>query len=264
MKRRSILLFVAFFSVVSIGISEVTFAELISYPDFSDTTGLTLSYRAAELTGSDNILHLQDGRYQRGVALLTDPITLDQTFNTYFQFQIFNTVERFGTGSAADWLFFTIQTEDGIYGEAGNAVIVEFDVWNNGARDNYSGNHIGVNDGYSSVTTKVIQHVTPDFNNEQVWNAWIDYDGSNIEVFASNSSIRPDTPYISYGIDIPSILGTSDVYLGFHAASGQEGGDFDVLSWTFDTQPVPLPSAVILGSLGLVFAGWKLRKSELL
>ncbi len=257
--KRSILKVVM---VIILGISDATFADLISYPDFSDTTGLTLSYRAAVLTGSDNRLHLQDGRFQRGVALLSNPIVLDQTFNTYFQFQIFNTVERFGPGSAADWLFFTIQTQQGIYDQAGNSVIVEFDLWNNGARDNYSGNHIGVNDEYSFVTTKAIQHVSPDFNNEQVWHAWIDYDGSNIEVFASNSSIRPVTPYISYALDIPGVLGTSDVYLGFHAASGQEGGDFDVLSWTFDTQAIPAPGAILLGALGLSVAGWKLRRRK--
>ena len=174
MRRQSVLLLTTMsFIFLSTNPAVSDLSKTISYTDFSDTTGLTLSYRAAELTGSDNRLHLQDGRFQRGVALLTNTIVLDETFNTYFQFQIFNTVERFGSGSGADWLLFTIQTDDGIYDESGNSIGVEFDIWNNGAYDNYSGNHIGVNINYDLVSV-VTQHVSPDFNNEQVWNAWID------------------------------------------------------------------------------------------
>jgi hypothetical protein len=257
MRRQSIVVLAVLFLVTTQTFSVPT--TTISYPDFSDTTGLTLSYRAAELTGSDDRLHLQDGWFQRGVALLTDPIALDATFSTYFQFQIFNTVERFGPGSGADWLWFNIQTEDGIYDEAGNSIGVEFDIWNNGARDDYSDNHIGVNVNYDFESV-VTQHVSPNFNNEQVWHAWIDYDGSNLEIFASNSSIRPETPYISYGVDISSILGTSDVYIGFHAASGQEGADFDVLSWTFRTQPIPAPGAMLLAGIGVGGVAWLRRR----
>lgn len=257
MKRQSILVLA---SLVSFAVTNQTFSEqIINYPDFSDTTGLTLSYRAAELTGSDNRLHIQDGRFQMGVAITTTPMVLKEMFSTHFQFQIFNTVERFGPGSGADWLLFTLQTEDGIYGESGNSIGVEFDIWNNGARDNYSGNHIGVNINYN-LESAVTQHVSPDFNNEQVWNAWIDYDGSNLEIFASNSSTRPELPYISYSSDIISILGTSNVYLGFVAASGQEGADFDVLSWTFETHPIPAPGALELACIGFGFVSLLIRR----
>lgn len=241
------------------------FCTTINYPDFSDTTGLTLTDRAAELTtGTDGILHLQDGRFQSGVARLTDPITLGNTFSTHFQFQIFNTVERFGPGSAADWLFFSIQTDTGIWDLSGNGIGVEFDLWNNGSRDNYNGNHIGVNVNYGFYS-EVTQPISPDFNNEEIWNAWIDYDGSDLNVFASMSSTRPTTPDISYGVDIASILGTSEVYLAFHAASGQEGGDYNVLSWRFDTgpaAPVPEPATIFLISSGLIGLAAFRKKSK--
>ena len=128
MRSKSILVVVIILFVVT---TQTFSAPTLSYPDFSDTTGLTLSYRAAELTGSDNRLHLQDGRFQRGVALLTAPIVLNDMFSTYFQFQVFNTVERFGPGSGADWLLFTIQTEDGIYDESGNSIGVPLSLFTN-------------------------------------------------------------------------------------------------------------------------------------
>jgi hypothetical protein len=203
------------------------FAVNINYPDFSDLSDFTLGARAAQLnTIPDDKLQLISGIWQRnGYALLTEPVILGQTFTTHFTFQITNNI-----GVGADWLVFNIQTENGLY--SGNAVSVEFDIFNNYARDNYSGNHIGINVNhyfYSVVT----QHVSTDFNNGDIWHAWIDYDGNILNVYASTASIKPYTPYISYAIDVADILGTSQVYLGFHAASGAYGADFAVLSWSF-------------------------------
>jgi hypothetical protein len=212
------------------------FAVDINYPDFSDLSDFTLGANAQNLnTVPDDILQLISGTWQRsGYALLTDPITLEESFSTHFTFQITNNI-----GIGADWLLFNIQTENGL--SAGNAISVEFDIYNNGARDNNNGNHIGVNvnHGFYSVVT---QPVTTPFNNEEIWHAWIEYDGNILDVYASMDAAKPASPYISYPIDVPEILGTSEVYLGFRAGSGARGADFAILSWSFESiEPVTCP-----------------------
>jgi len=204
------------------------FAVYINYPDFAVLSDFTLGARAAELnTIPDDKLQLISGTWQRnGYAFLTEPIILGQTFTTHFTFQITNNI-----GVGADWLVFNIQTEGSLRG--GNAVSVEFDIFNNGpARDNNNGNHIGINVNHSFYSV-VTQPVSTDFNNGDIWHAWIDYDGNILNVYASTDGVKPDVPYISYAIDVADILGTLQVYLGFHAASGAYGADFTVLSWSF-------------------------------
>ena len=201
----------------------------IYYSDFFDLSAFTLGVRAAELNAvPDGTLHLISGIWQRnGYAILTNPVHLSDSFSTHFCFRIYNNI-----AGGADWLVFNIQTDDEL--TSGNAVTVEFDIFNNGSRDNYSGNHIGLNINHD-FSSSIVQTVSPDFNNEEIWHAWIDYDGNLINVYASTSSEKPDTPYISQELDVLSILGTSDVYLGFHAASGAYGADFDVLNWSFNS-----------------------------
>lgn len=41
-----------------------------------------------------------------------------------------------------------------------------------------------------------------------------------------------------------------------------DGGDGYLVSFGVDVEPVPLPGAVILGGLGLSFAGWRLRRMK--
>jgi hypothetical protein len=227
--------------------SDPVFGINIKYNDFSDLSAFTLGGRVQELnTVPDDKMQLISGTWQRnGYAFLNNPIALGDTFSTHFSFQITNNI-----GGSADWLVFNIQTKNTVFG--GNSVSVEFDIFNNGFRDHNDGNHIGLNLNHNFFSN-VVQPVTTPFNNEEIWHAWIDYDGAYLNISSSMNIAKPIDPFISYGLDVASLLGTSDVYLGSHAASGAYGADFSVLNWTFNSpEPIPEPPTILLLCSGLV------------
>ena len=208
----------------------------IDYPNFSDLSAFTLGPKAQELNPNpDNKLKLISGTWQRGgYAYLSDPIDISAGYSTQFSFQITNLID-----GGADWLWFIVQETP--FETAGSFVIVEVDIYNNGARDNYNGNHLAL--GYDiglEYPWVVIQPVSPSFKNGAVWNVWIDYDGSVMKIYASMDSVKPLTPYISHSINVPDKIGASEAYIGFWAASGADGADFDILQWSFSTPPPSL------------------------
>jgi hypothetical protein len=210
-----------------------TFAVDINYPDFSDLSDFTLGANAQSLnTVPDDILQLASGTWQRsGYAYLTNQIKLENTFSTYFSFRIDNNV---GGGDAdglgADWLMFLLKREIGYY--AAEDVAIEFDIFNNGSRDNYSGNHVGINYGGQFVVT---QHIDQRFNDGDIWHVWIDYDGSILAVYISLAALKPATPALTHTVDIANYFSDSDPYIGFQAASGAYGADFAILNWSFES-----------------------------
>ena len=83
----------------------------------------------------------------------------------------------------------------------------------------------------------------------------IQYDGTTLTATATNLE-GSGSASVSYDVDIPAILGTSEAYVGFTAGTGNSAADHDVLSWQFSSsnQAVPEPSSYLiwlLGCLGL-------------
>jgi len=211
------------------------FAVDINYPDFSDLSDFTLGANAQLLNSvPDDILQLASGPSQRsGYAYLTNQIQLENTFSTYFSFRIDNNVGGGDSdGLGADWLMFLLKREIGYL--AAEDVAVEFDIFNNGARDNNSGNHVGINYGGEFVVT---QHIDQRFNDGDIWHVWIDYDGSFLKVYISLTALKPATPVLSHAVDISLYFSDTDPdpYIGFQAASGSYGADFAILSWSFES-----------------------------
>lgn len=184
---------------------------IINYSDFSDLSSFTLGENAQALNPSpDGRLRLSSGTWQRtGYAFLSDPMNVSNGYSTQFSFQITNLI-----GGGADWLCFIVS---GVPFDAidHNHVDVEIDIYNNGARDNYDRNHLGLNyDG----TWVVVQPVSTSFKNGEVWNVWIDYDGMIMNIYASMDSVKPLSPYISHTINVTDKIGGPEAYIGFWAA----------------------------------------------
>lgn len=255
------------FALISPLLSGFAGAAVISYPDFSSVAGLTLNGDAAQVGA---VLRLApEAGYQSGSAFSTTPVSLAQnaSFSTAFQFRISKPTFGIGDGDGvgADGLVFVVQTVSNGVGGAGGGIGyqgipkslgVEFDTYDNGSGlGDPDGNHVNFDFGgvFSPAANAV--SLADRMNNGDVWNAWVDYDGATdlLELRLAMSTTRPASALLSATVDLPTVLGATDVYAGFTAGTGSGVGNHDILSWQFrDTyNPIPEPSTTAL-AMGLV------------
>jgi len=255
-------------SVAATALMSAVHADVIGYPDFSSVAGLTLNGNASQQGAT---LQLTPAAFnQSGSAFSTTAIPLNNnfsSFSTVFQFRI---TDNGGIGDedgiGADGIVFAVQTVANNVGGAGggigyaginNSVGIEFDTYNNGEVN--GGNHVGI-DKNGSVTSDVSVHENTRFNDGNIWTAWVDYNGNtqSLEVRYNQSGIRPASADLSESIDLASILGNPNAYVGFTAGTGSGWGDQRILNWQFvsDYAPIegPTPNGVPDGgsSLGLL------------
>ncbi len=171
-------------------------------------------------------------------------------FSTTFKFRITNPccdADDFGS-VGADGFTFTLQSNaagssalgiDGGgtglgYNGITPSVAVEFDTWHSGSVGDPDSNHLGL-DLNGSVVSAQTQSVAPDFDNGQLWTAWIDYDGTTLEVRVSPNGVRPAAPTMARAINIPGILGGNTAFSGFTAATGVVYETIEIVNWTYST-----------------------------
>lgn len=242
-----------------------------TYTDFSDTSGLTIN---GTTTQAGSALRLTNATYwNSGSAFTTTATALGSlnSFSTYFQFRITNSGGDISdaSGPGADGLVFVVQTVSNNVGGSGgsigygginNSVGIEFDTFDNGPGgfNDPDGNHVGIdiNGNIASIATASEPTL---FNNGNVWNAWVDYNGTTnlLEVRWSQTSSRPFAAQLSSTIDLVDTLGQDTAYLGFTSGTGLAWGTHEILSWEYrdsfspiTTVPEPDTYAMIL--LGLI------------
>lgn len=272
-------------AVIGLGLAVSAGAQqTVTFTDFCNTSSFTLNGNAASYNPNPQcVLRLTVGNGQGSSAFLTNTFSLasNASFSTFFRFQMTNPTGIGDTdGVGADGIVFAIQTVSNTAGGGGGgigfqgispSVGVEFDTFNNGAQDQNDPNHIGI-DTNGNMTSIALTHISPRFNDGGVWFAWVDYDGvaKRLEGRVNKTGVRPASPDVSSIVDLPAILGTNNVFVGFTSGCGAGGNTHEIISWQLvgsfqpidGATPTPTVSAVVptlslpmLAFLGLALAG---------
>jgi hypothetical protein len=274
-------------AIIGLGLAVSAGAQqTVTFTDFCSTSSFTLNGASASLNpNAQCVLRLTNGFGPGSSAFLTNTFSLasNASFSTLFRFQILNPVGIGDTdGAGADGIVFAVQTVSNTAGGGGGgigfqgispSVGVEFDTYNNGTQDQNDPNHIGI-DTNGNMTSIALTHISPRFNDGGVWFAWVDYDGvaKVLQGRVNKTGVRPVNPDVSATLDLPAILGTNNVFVGFTSGTGAGGNTHEIIAWQLvgsfqpigGVTPTPTPgvSAIVptlsfpmLALLGLALAG---------
>ncbi len=262
MKKLASILFTVLL-VTTAGAQNV-FAVTVTFPDFSSTAGLTLNGDAAAPVNNgidlNPVLRLVPAiGGQSGSAFSSTTINAAD-FSTQFQFRITNPggITDASGQSGADGFVFVIQPVSSSIGGSGGglgysgvtpSVGVEFDTFHNPFDPNT--NHIGI-DTNGNVNTNAQGSsifIPQRFDDGTLQTAWIDYDGTTLEVFISSTNVKPGLPVLTKIIDIPTIIGTNNAFVGFTAGTGAAVGNHDIVNWIYFDFFNPNPDEIVGGKI---------------
>ncbi len=262
-------------SVLLASVALAANAATIAYTDFSDTAGLTINGdSSAVVVGGRSVLRVTPAQFfKSGSVFGTTAASFGPNYNFSTRFTFNLNGQR---GGGADGLVFVIQANSNTVGGSGggigykgigNSLGVEFDTFNNGAIDQNSNNHIGI-DLNGSLASLAQNNALPFIlDSRRDLTSWIDYDGSTqtIEVRLNDSAVRPLTSVLSYRFDLGAVLGSQNAFVGFTSGTGGGAANHDLIAWEFSSASdpvvaaVPEPSTWAMMILGFGLAGASLR-----
>ena len=220
----------------------------ISFPDFSDTTGLVINGDTSVVTTSDGeVLRLTPATTNQAGSVFSQAQVNVNDFSTQFSFRIANSggaIFDGNTESGADGIVFVIQPVDSSLGGGGGGIGyigigtslgVEFDTWHNSSTNDPSQSHVGIdlNGSINHTVLPVVNVSNPELDDDLQWWVWVDYDGNTLEVRLSQSEVRPQNPIISYTTDLSQVFGQETAFIGFTSATGSAYSTHDIISWQY-------------------------------
>lgn len=238
----------------------------VNFDDFANTSVLSLNGTSETLTTEDGVvLRLASANTFRAGSAFSQTQVNASDFSSAFSFRISDRggIRDCDGDRGADGFVFVVQSISSSIGSAGgglgfsgidNSIGVEFDTFCNANFNDPSSNHIGidiegsvVHDANSSDTVTV----EPDFDDGNLWYAWVDYDGTTLEVRANQSGSRPTNPLIEKVVDIPNVIEGETAFVGFTAGTGAAVGHHDLISWQYNDSfsPIGVADFVLSASL---------------
>lgn len=283
MKKMFLALTVLFLAV---GLVSSASATVVTFGDFSDTSTLTLNGNTSVVNTVDGaVLRLTAaGPNQSGSAFNTATINA-AAFSTYFAFRITNpggSIFDENPTSGADGIVFVAQAQSASIGGMGQgigyagiqtSVGAEFDTWHNSYNNDPDSNHLGidvngnVNHGAGSPFALSIP---TRFDDGNIWYSWVDYNGTTLEVRTNQTGIRPTNSMLSRDLDLATIIGVNNAYVGFTSGTGADWGNHDILNWEYrdyyqpidhtnEGSTVPEPATMLMFTTGLICAALRKR-----
>jgi hypothetical protein len=225
--------------------------EELILKDFSDVSYFSVNGDTKTVKTSDGVvLRLTSAKKSQSGSVFGTEKASTANFSTHFTFRITEPGGVLSTEgvSGGDGFVFVVQpissfaiSEGGGLGYAGikKSVGVEFDTWDNKAeedtRNDENDNHVGININGSFNGPTVA--VSPSFENGEIWHAWIDYDGNQMEVRTNTTGKRPLEPLLTRKLDISKIMGgIPEAFIGFTSATGGAYANYDILSLRYSEQ----------------------------
>lgn len=224
-----------------------------------DAPPLRFNGRAGVMPETSALRLTSNGISQAGSVFTPEPLYIG-CFDTTFSFMLHGSEEH------ADGLTFCIQNDPKGFSALGSlggylgygtsdfwdtagisrSVAVEFDDYYNDEFRDLPTDHIGI-DIQGSVVSKA-QAATPVPIVGESVKARVTYDGTMLSVFVWSGDQQPAAPFLSYAVDIPAIVGSSQAYVGFTGATATYFQFTDVTSWRFGARElVPWRAPVAVG-----------------
>jgi hypothetical protein len=236
-------------AIVVAAVSSDAGGRAVVFEGFADASALLLNGDAATASTDDGVvLRLTAAvSLQQGGAFSTVAVDA-RAFSTYFTFRLSDAgggTSACDPGPGGDGLVFVVQRGATIvpgsgagigYSGIANSVGVEWDTWCNEILNDPDSNHIGIDiDGNvdHGVGAPFAVGVTPRFSDGNLWHAWIDYDGTTLEVRTNQSGVRPEVPDLVRDIDIPAVLGQDVGFVGFTSGTGGAWANHDIVFWEY-------------------------------
>jgi len=246
-------------------------AAQFSYTDFGSTAGLELRSHAAQ---AGNRLRLTPAQpNSSGAAWRTDRQRVVFGFDTIFRYQITPSPDA----EPGDGFAFVVQNSpEGVdfvpphggflgYNLMRNSLAVEFDTFKNSwdSGDNQIGVHTRgdgpnySNDGslFDAVLGKT--GTIPELDDGLEHTVRVSYLPGILSVYFDDLA----TPVLSVSTNLKALgLHNGKAFVGFTSGTGTALADHDILSWSFESHPVPEPGACALGTGLFLFAAALFRR----